>query len=352
MTENKSNLAKAVLSVMEAVAGVEKNTNVGNGQSSYKGVSDKDVKQAFRKAFIDAKLVILPVKTAPTLHIESWEEVHQQYKTVKVKRSVLTEVETEYLLIHSESGESQVIVGYGHGVDSQDKSAGKATTYALKYALLYTFLTPTGDIDDSDNTHSEDIPLAQRTPPQQQKPQPPVKKNITNDMFQSALEGTANQIKTVLLKYNVTPEMVQELQAKLEEITKKPKETEAPKKEAPVKEEPKEKEETKPEETPKELPRLSKGTEAWDKVIKYVNDGTLTAITQVTSKFKVSKALAKTITDAVAEKQEKAQEQRLPAIPVKLYEEALKMEPLDVIVILEKYRMSASQRTVLEGLSK
>ena len=48
-------------------------------------------------------------------------------------------------------------MGYGHGVDSQDKSAGKATTYALKYALLYAFLVPTGKIDDADNTHSEEI---------------------------------------------------------------------------------------------------------------------------------------------------------------------------------------------------
>ena len=48
-----------------------------------------------------------------------------------------------------------IVMGYGHGVDSQDKSAGKATTYALKYALLNTFLVPTGDIDDTDNTHSD-----------------------------------------------------------------------------------------------------------------------------------------------------------------------------------------------------
>ena len=56
-----------------------------------------------------------------------------------------------------ESGEYEIISGYGHGVDTMDKAAGKATTYALKYALLYTFMTPTGRIDDTDNTHSEEI---------------------------------------------------------------------------------------------------------------------------------------------------------------------------------------------------
>ena len=45
----------------------------------------------------------------------------------------------------------------GHGVDPQDKGAGKATTYSLKNCLLYTFLTPVGKIDDTDTTHSDDI---------------------------------------------------------------------------------------------------------------------------------------------------------------------------------------------------
>jgi hypothetical protein len=57
--------------------------------------------------------------------------------------------------------ESIEIVGYGHGIDTQDKSAGKATTYALKNALLYSFLVPTGAIDDTDKTHSNDIEAPQ-----------------------------------------------------------------------------------------------------------------------------------------------------------------------------------------------
>ena len=44
-------------------------------------------------------------------------------------------VKTKYLLLH-ESGESLELAGYGHGIDSQDKGAGKATTYAMKNALL------------------------------------------------------------------------------------------------------------------------------------------------------------------------------------------------------------------------
>ena len=67
------------------------------------------------------------------------------------------------------------IAGYGHGVDPQDKGAGKATTYALKNALLYTFLTPVGKIDDTDTTHSNDI----APPPSKQKKAPETKPKQT-----------------------------------------------------------------------------------------------------------------------------------------------------------------------------
>jgi hypothetical protein len=61
---------------------------------------------------------------------------------------------TKYILLHT-SGEFIEIAGYGQWVDTQDKGAGKATTYALKNTLLNMFLIPTGL--DTDNTHSDDI---------------------------------------------------------------------------------------------------------------------------------------------------------------------------------------------------
>jgi hypothetical protein len=106
-------------------------------------------------------LVILPIDIEPKLQVERWEEEvydnYQKKNVVKQKQLVFTEVITTYKIIHTLSRESVEIKGYGHGVDSQDKSAGKATTYALKYALLYSFLIPTGDIDDTDKVHSVEV---------------------------------------------------------------------------------------------------------------------------------------------------------------------------------------------------
>jgi hypothetical protein len=154
-SESIKELTLAVIKVMADVKGIEKNLTVGTGGSSYKGVADQDVKKIIGESMQNNGLVILPIGIDETTNVDSWDEAGGQYGP-KRKQSVFTKVTATYLLCHT-SGEYVEIKGYGHGVDSQDKSAGKATTYALKYALLYTFLVPTGKIDDADNTHSDDI---------------------------------------------------------------------------------------------------------------------------------------------------------------------------------------------------
>ena len=190
------NLAKAVLKVMSEVKGIDKSMTVGSGKMQYQGVPDQEVKKIVGESMSNNGLCLLPIDVTPTYNIERWEETNQ-YGT-KQKQSVFTEVTTKYLLLH-ESGESLELSGYGHGVDSQDKSAGKATTYALKYLMLYTFLIPTGKIDDSDNTHSND--LAQ-----------PVKKKLalSQERFQAGLdkvnsnEITKEQFIELCSKYTLT----------------------------------------------------------------------------------------------------------------------------------------------------
>lgn len=153
-------IAKAIIKVMQEVKGIEKSMTVGSGNNSYKGVADQEVKQIIGDAMAKNGLCILPISTDAKTQIDRWDEIDQYSKVAgatKSKQSVFTEVKTKYLLIH-ESGESIELSGYGHGIDSQDKGAGKATTYALKYTLLYTFLVPTGKIDDTDNHHSDTLP--------------------------------------------------------------------------------------------------------------------------------------------------------------------------------------------------
>ena len=161
IVERTPTIYEAILNVMKDVKNIEKSMTVGAGNSAYKGVSDKDVKYIVGKAMEKHNLIILPIDIEPKLTIERWEEEafdnYQKKNVTKQKQLVFTEVITTYRIFHTLTEKFVDVKGYGHGVDSQDKSAGKATTYALKYALLYSFLIPTGDIDDTDKTHSIEV---------------------------------------------------------------------------------------------------------------------------------------------------------------------------------------------------
>ena len=108
------------------------------------------------------------------------------------------------MLLHT-SGESIELAGYGHGVDPQDKGAGKATTYALKNTLLYTFLTPVGKIDDSDTEHSQDKPVPTS--------KPKVKESLSDDRFNNALSliKKGEYKKENLSSFNLTKEQENQL---------------------------------------------------------------------------------------------------------------------------------------------
>lgn len=217
------NLAKAIIAVMKEVKGIEKSMVVGSGSMSYKGVPDQEVKKIIGEAMERNGLCILPIGVNAKTQIDRWEETSQYGN--KIKQSVFTEATTRYLLLHT-SGESQILEGYGQGVDSQDKSAGKATTYALKYTLLYTFLVPTGKIDDADNTHSEQIETPQRkstpTPPKEQPQLPWLNKNTPEwDNAVKALKGELQDkdgnfkkftLKQLRTKYAISREMAKDLQ--------------------------------------------------------------------------------------------------------------------------------------------
>jgi hypothetical protein len=195
-----SNLTKAVLKVMQEVKGIDKTLSVGTGISAYKGVADKDVKKIIGESMQKNGLVLFPIDIDAKCKIDRWDETNQ-YGT-KSKQSVFTEVNTKYLLAH-ESGESITLSGYGQGVDTQDKSAGKATTYALKYLMLYTFLVPTGSIDDADNDHSDNKEVPKITKPKE-------KLEVGSSKFIAIVNGIIEDKTTldfICDKYDVSEEV-------------------------------------------------------------------------------------------------------------------------------------------------
>lgn len=209
------NIVKAIVAVMQECRGIEKKMKVGDGKMSYDGISDADVKEIVGNLMAKNGLVIIPTKISPTVQVDRWDEpdFYNGNPTGKMRRkqSVFTEVNTEYLVLH-ESGETMELAGYGHGVDSQDKSAGKATTYALKNTLLNMFLIASKKIEDTDKQHSEDMDV----PPQQQAPQAQQQKPTLNLEDPEEYKGLVNRlvnsqnsldsdIEALTKKYHVEP---------------------------------------------------------------------------------------------------------------------------------------------------
>ena len=155
------NISLAIIEVMKEIEWVAKWMVVWEWtKSAYKWVADKDVKQALRDSMTKNWLSLLPIGVESKIQVDRWEQedfYKWESQGIKSKQSIFTEVTTKYILLHT-SGESIELAWYWQGVDTQDKGAGKATTYALKNTLLNMFLIPTGV--DTDNTHSDeyDVP--------------------------------------------------------------------------------------------------------------------------------------------------------------------------------------------------
>lgn len=131
-------LAEKIARVMEGVEYLQKDMKVEYGRTKYRAVSESMVTTAVRKELIANRMVILPMGVEHKLI----EREHEN----GVSR--LSEVVTTYRIVDVETGYSEVLQSLGSGVDSQDKSTGKALTYAYKYLLLRLFGIPTGEDPD------------------------------------------------------------------------------------------------------------------------------------------------------------------------------------------------------------
>ena len=139
-----------ILAVMSSVNYLNKDGFVETGKGKgYKALTDEKVLGAVRPALVSAGLVILPVKMEQQ---RTDEQVKAYDGSTKTNR--ITDVSVTYRIINVEDPKDYVeVVSAGTGVDTQDKGIGKAMTYAKKYAILNSFLIPSGE--DTDQISSD-----------------------------------------------------------------------------------------------------------------------------------------------------------------------------------------------------
>lgn len=158
------NIYEKLSAITTELSTVAKNLEVGVGKSKYNAVGEADVLRAVKP--LEAKYKIYSYPYSRTI-IESGtlenEAVDYTTKEKVIKRNLFERIEVVYRFVNIENPEEYIdITSYGDGIDSQDKSVGKAMTYADKYALLKAYKIITGE--DPDQHASEDLKGAQTKP--------------------------------------------------------------------------------------------------------------------------------------------------------------------------------------------
>lgn len=183
------NIYQRMSAITNELRRVAKNLNVGVGQSSYKAVGEADVLDSVKPLEEKYGVYSYPI-SRKLVESEILENEALDYKTKEkiIKKQFFMRVETIYRFVNVDKPEEFIeTTTYGDGMDSQDKSPGKAMTYADKYALLKGYKIVTGD--DPDQNASEDIKKSVKptyNKPQQQSK--PIQATVPNDIDTDALK--------------------------------------------------------------------------------------------------------------------------------------------------------------------
>lgn len=156
--ESQLNIYQRLLKITEELKTVEKNLSVQvTKNNSYKAVGERDVLDAVKP--LEAKYGVYSYAYDRKI-IDNGEltSTRKDFQTGEVKelKQLYMRLEVVYRFVNVDNPEEFVeIKTYGDGIDSGDKAAGKAMTYADKYALLKAYKISTGE--DPDQEPSDEL---------------------------------------------------------------------------------------------------------------------------------------------------------------------------------------------------
>lgn len=151
MEVSKLNLYQRLLKISDEVGIVAKSMTIKlSNTNSYKAVAEADVINAVKPLEVKYGIFSFPISHDV---IES-KELEREYIRNGIKITVIDQfvrVRSNYRFVNVDNPSEYIDTSaLGDGVDSQDKSTGKAQTYADKYALLKTYKIPTGEDTDQE----------------------------------------------------------------------------------------------------------------------------------------------------------------------------------------------------------
>jgi hypothetical protein len=155
------NIYQRMLLVMGDISGVEKKGKPSQG-APFEFVRHDDVMAAVRPALVAHG--VMPLLSPDRKRTERFET-----KTANNKPQELWLIWCDLHFVNVDSPEDRIVIQVpGEGLDMGDKGIGKALSYAVKNALLKTFLLPGGDAADNE---AENVELTGTTQPSRQRRQ-------------------------------------------------------------------------------------------------------------------------------------------------------------------------------------
>ena len=146
MSEQKK-LAAKLAEVMSEVKYIQKRGK--NAFHGYKYATEADVADKVRESLSAKNIILVP-------DVQSQEL--RQITTKKGNTEFIATVKIKFTFYDGDSGETISFHIIGEGQDAGDKAVYKAITGAEKYALMKTFLIPTGDDPEvARSTEGEDV---------------------------------------------------------------------------------------------------------------------------------------------------------------------------------------------------
>ena len=143
------NIYQRISKITTELGTVAKNLNVSTGKSSYKAVSEKDVKDAVKPLEDKYGVLSFPVdkEIVESDLIEDVSGRRYRYMRLRVvMRFINTDKPEEYV----------DVIGYGDGIDTGDKAPGKADSYAVKYCLISCYKLSSGSGEELDAVASDE----------------------------------------------------------------------------------------------------------------------------------------------------------------------------------------------------
>jgi hypothetical protein len=164
MTATKPTLHTKLAQVMYEAERIPKNGTAPREMGGYKFVQVGDAADYIRKALAEKVITMMPTR------IEVLGE--SEHATAKGGTMTTYTVRMDWTITDGETGETIVLQSIGTGADTGDKFASKATTSAMKYALLSGFLLSTGEDIESQDTSDRQAqrPVGQHTAPPDRPP--------------------------------------------------------------------------------------------------------------------------------------------------------------------------------------